>query len=27
VAGAAVRVGPPTARVDPGPRRMRSPGD
>jgi acyl-CoA synthetase (NDP forming) len=25
VAGAAARVGPPTARVDPGPRRMRSP--
>jgi hypothetical protein len=25
VAGAAVRIGPPTARVDPGPRRMRSP--
>jgi acyl-CoA synthetase (NDP forming)/RimJ/RimL family protein N-acetyltransferase len=26
VAGAVVRVGPPTARVEPGPRRMRSPG-
>jgi hypothetical protein len=25
VAGAAVRVGPPTARLDPGPRRLRSP--
>ncbi|MGY1711222.1 GNAT family N-acetyltransferase [Geodermatophilus sp. SYSU D00758] len=27
IAGATVRVGPPTARVPPGPRRMRSPGD
>ncbi|MFW3169644.1 GNAT family N-acetyltransferase [Geodermatophilus sp. CPCC 206100] len=26
VAGAVVRVGPPTARIEPGPRRMRSPG-
>ncbi|SFL09958.1 bifunctional GNAT family N-acetyltransferase/acetate--CoA ligase family protein [Geodermatophilus ruber] len=26
VAGATVRVGPPTARVEPGPRRMRAPG-
>ncbi|SHN83933.1 Acyl-CoA synthetase (NDP forming) [Geodermatophilus obscurus] len=26
VAGAVVRVGPPTGRVDPGPRRMRTPG-
>ncbi|MGY1682190.1 bifunctional acetate--CoA ligase family protein/GNAT family N-acetyltransferase [Geodermatophilus sp. SYSU D01176] len=26
VAGAAARIGPPTARVDPGPRRMRTPG-
>ena len=26
VAGASARIGPPTARVDPGPRRMRTPG-